>query len=383
MFAPPITNCEAVLFSTTPVTLVPITALTVAFPLLVPALVTVPVLLTVVVETVIPAAIELLLSSVRLPVPVVPPERVSSELPLLLLFVIVVPELLTVRAPLTVSAEAALFSVTPVMFEPTPALTNVRPLPVPALVTVPVLLTEVVETVMPLAMELLLSKVRLPVPVVPPVRVNNELPLLLLLIRVVPELLTVKAPLTVRAEVVLFSVIPVIFEPMPALINVSPLPVPEFVIVPVLLTDVPERVIPLAVELLLFSIKLPVPVAPPEAVSIFVPLLLVRVVPPLLMAMLPLTVSAEVVLFSVMPVTFEPTAALIVVVPVPAPVFVTVPTLLTLAVERAIVPVVAFSLMVRLFVPVTPPLKVPEMAVPVLPMVNVPVVPVANEIALA
>ena len=36
------------------------------------------------------------------------------------------------------------------------------------------------------------------------------------------------------------------------------------------------------------------------------------------------------------------------------------------------VPLVAFSLMVKLFVPVTPPLKVVEMAVPVLPMVSVP-----------
>src|SRR5262249_57717702 len=89
-----------------------------------------------------------------------------------------------------------------------------------------------------------------------------------------------------------------------------------------------------------------------------VALLFVSVVPPLFTVSAPLTVSADVVLFSVIPVTFEPTAALIVVVPLPAPILVTVPALLTAAVESVMVPVVALLLIVRLLVPVTPPLKV-------------------------
>ena len=73
---------------------------------------------------------------------------------------------------------------------------------------------------------------------------------------------------------------------------------------------------------------------------------------------------------------------LMVVVPLPAPMLVTVPVLLTVAVERVMVPVVALLLIVRLFVPVTPPLKVVEIAVPVLPSVRVPVVVDASMIAL-
>ena len=67
----------------------------------------------------------------------------------------------------------------------------------------------------------------------------------------------------------------------------------------------------------------------------------------------------------------------IVVVPVPAPVFVTEPELLTVPVNE-IPPVVAFSLIVRLFVPVTAPAKLVETAVPVLPTVSAPVPPAAR-----
>ena len=167
---------------------------------------------------------------------------------------------------------------------------------------------------------------------------------------------------------------------MTALMSVEPLFVPAFVIVPVLLMDVVDKVIPLAVVLLLSMVRLPVPVMPPETVISEV-LLLVNVKPAVVMA--PLTVNADVLLFSVMFVTLVPTAALIVVVPEPAPILVTVPVLLTLPVANVMVPVVAFSLIVKLLVPVTPPLNVVDMAVPLLPIVNVsPLASVFNTIAL-
>ena len=83
-----------------------------------------------------------------------------------------------------------------------------------------------------------------------------------------------------------------------------------------------------------------------------------------------------------MPVTLEPTAALMVVVPVPDPELVIVPALFKEAVAKVIVPFVAPSLMTKLLVPVTPPLKVVEIAVPVLPIVNVPEVPEDRTMAL-
>ena len=80
-------------------------------------------------------------------------------------------------------------------------------------------------------------------------------------------------------------------------------------IVPVLFTLVVDKVIPFAMPLLLFSTKSPLPVTPPEIVSTALPLalLFVRVVPALFMFSTPLTVNAEVVEFSIIPVTFEPT----------------------------------------------------------------------------
>jgi len=182
--------------------------------------------------------------------------------------------------------------------------------------------------------------------------------------------------------VVLFSTTPVTLVPITALIVVPPDPLPLLVMVPVLLTEAVDNVMPLAVALLLLSTRLPVPLTPPEMVSNLVPLLFVSVVPPLFAVSAPLTVSAEVALFCVTAVTFDPTAALIVVVPVPAPVFVMVPALFTAAVESVTVPVVALLLIVRLLLPVTPPLNVVEIAVPVLPIVSVPVVFDASEIGL-
>ena len=71
------------------------------------------------------------------------------------------------------------------------------------------------------------------------------------------------APLSNSLEVVLFWVIPVTFEPTPPLIVTLPVPLPEFVIVPVLLAEAVEIVMPLAVELSLLMTRLPVPVMPP------------------------------------------------------------------------------------------------------------------------
>ena len=51
-----------------------------------------------------------------------------------------------------------------------------------------------------------------------------------------------------------------------ALISVVPELVPEFVMVPVLFTSFVESVMPLAAELLLLRIRLPVPLIPPESV---------------------------------------------------------------------------------------------------------------------
>ena len=89
---------------------------------------------------------------------------------------------------------------------------------------------------------------------------------------VVPALFIAIAP-TVRFEVKLFCVMRLTFEPTPPLIDTLPVPLPEFVIVPVLFTVFVEIVMPLAPVLLLFSIKLPVPVMPPEWVKSAAPLL--------------------------------------------------------------------------------------------------------------
>src|SRR5262245_54605195 len=180
-----------------------------------------------------PAAVALLVLITSSPVPLTPPEIVSNLVPLL--FVSVVPPLFTVSAPLTVSADVVLFSVIAVTFDPTPALMSVTPLPLPLLVMVPVLLTEVVDNVMPLAIALLLLSTRLPVPVTPPDTVSNALPLALLFVSVVPPLFTVSAVvLTVSADVVLFSVIAVTFDPTPPLMVAPPVPEPIFVMVPAL-----------------------------------------------------------------------------------------------------------------------------------------------------
>ena len=173
---------------------------------------------------------------------------------------------------------------------------------------------------------------------------------------IVKPLVKVFTPESIRLEVAEFSITPVTFVPMIAEIVLSPAPEPELVIVPMWLTEVVERVIPAASELLLFKIKLPVPVVPPETVKIFVPAVLVRVVPPeATVSAVVLIVSAEVVEFSFMLVTFAPIPPEIVVVPVLVPEFVIVPVMLTEAVDIVMVPVV-LAFVVKLPVPVMPPL---------------------------
>ena len=373
---------EVLLFWTTPVTLAPMTALMSDAPLPLPELVMVPMLLTLVPEKVMPLASALLLLSTRLPVPLTPPETVSTEPPLLLVKVLLLAP--TVTRPLTVKAEVVLFSMISVTFVFTAALMSDEPLPLPELVIVPMFFTPS-KRVMPPAIALLLLSTRLPVPLTSPVTLNRELPLALLLMRVVPPLFTITSPLIVKAEVALFSMMAVTFVPTSPLILVKPLPVPELVIVPVLFTSF-VSLMPLSIALLLLNTRLPVPVTAATMVSCASPLALLLVKVLLLAPTVtgPLTVKAEVVLFSVIPVTFVSTAALIVVVPLLVPMLVTVPVLLIAPVDSVIVlaPVLVL-LIVRLLVPVTPPLKVNAAMLPLLPIVSRPVVVEASAIAFA
>src|SRR5438876_7582899 len=75
-----------------------------------------------------------------------------------------------------------------------------------------------------------------------------------------------------------------------------------------------------------------------------------------------------------MPVSFEPTATLMFVFPLHAPVVLRVLHSFPTRRSSDLVPVVALLLIARLLVPVTPPLKVVEMLLPLLPTVSVPVV---------
>ena len=168
-------------------------------------------------------------------------------------------------------------------------------------------------------------------------------------------------------EVALLWVRPVTAAPMFALISTLPELVPELVMVPVLLIDVVDRVIPAAVALLLLRIRLPAPVTPPETVNSLVPRVLVRVVPPLLtVRAVVLIVRAEVVEFWLMLVTLDPTPPLMVTPPVLVPETVTVPALLR-AYPEIVMPLALLELSLRITLPVprTPPLSVrtPEPAV--------------------
>jgi hypothetical protein len=183
------------------------------------------------------------------------------------------------------------------------------------------------------------------------------------------------APERVNCDVPLFWTTPVTPVLITALMATEPLPLPELVIVPILLTVVPEIVIPLLVELLFCRIRAPEVLAtPPVRLKIAVPLALVRVVDVVFTVSCPLIVKADVVLFSMTCVTLAPTppVAPIVVAPVLLPVLVTVPALLTAAVENVTASELLLFKIVKLLVPVTPPLKVRAATVPLLPIVKVP-----------
>jgi len=113
--------------------------------------------------------------------------------------VIVVAEVYVLVAD-RIKAEVVLSWVTPVTFVPITALIRLEPLPVPVFLTVPVLLTLVVETVKALSVLVLFRSARLPVPVTPPVTVKVPA----VLVRVVAVALAVIAPLIVNVEVALF-----------------------------------------------------------------------------------------------------------------------------------------------------------------------------------
>jgi len=156
--------------------------------------------------------------------------------------------------------------------------------------------------------------------------------------------------------------------------------------------------------LLLLRIKLPAVLAtPPDKVNNAEPLalLLVSVVAVLLVVSNPLIVNAEVVLFSVMAVTFVPIPALIVVVPVPVPELVIVPVLLIGNAPDSVMEPTPLAFSIKLPVPVMPRLNVILLAVgditklllrviaplkileAMLSIVAVPVFPAATEIGLA
>ena len=129
------------------------------------------------------------------------------------------------------SIDEELFCVMLLTFVPMAPLIFTEPAPAPELVIVPVLFTVVPESVMPLSVDPSFFKIKLPVPVTLPETVR----LPAWLVKVVPPLLTVRAPVEiVSPEVVEFCVMPVTFDPTPPVIDTLPEPLPELVIVPVL-----------------------------------------------------------------------------------------------------------------------------------------------------
>ena len=99
---------------------------------------------------------------------------------------------------------------------------------------------------------------------------------------------------TLSAEVVLFWIRLVTLAPIAKVMEVVPEFVPELVTVLELLIAAVERVIPAAVVLLLFNMTAPVPVMPPEIVSMSV--------------LLDELVRVKVELFVIAPLTVKPEA---------------------------------------------------------------------------
>ena len=108
-----------------------------------------------------------------------------------------------VFAPERVKLEVELFWTTPVTLEPITVLIESEPVPVPELVIVPMWLSGVVETVIALAVELLLLSIKFPVVLaVPPETVKIVVPEAL--VRVVATALVVIGEFIVSCDVVLF-----------------------------------------------------------------------------------------------------------------------------------------------------------------------------------
>lgn len=178
----------------------------------------------------------------------------------------------------------------------------------------------------------------------------------------VPALVNVPAPANV-----------VVTVHVPALVYVPDTLMAEKVVVPEIVFAVPVNV-----TVLELAVKVPELDQLPATLRLVVPessnVPDVIVTSPLIVELLPDKSKFDVALFWMTPVTFVPMTAEIVVVPEPAPILVTVPALLIVAVENVMVPEVALLLMVKLLVPVTPPENITDMAVPLLPMVRVPTV---------
>ena len=120
--------------------------------------------------------------------------------------------------------------------------------------------------VMPPAVELSLLRIRLPLPVMPPVTERFAVLPLWLLTSDVPALFIAMAP-TVRFDDELFCVMRLTFDPTPPLIVTLPVPLPELVMLPV--PVMPPLTVRTPVPLLL-SVKFPPSVVAP-AVVVLVP----------------------------------------------------------------------------------------------------------------
>ena len=114
---------------------------------------------------------------------------------------------------------------------------------------------------------------RMPAPVPPKVTVFETVPIAPATVPVTVPVLIRSPPVKVllfermRSEVELSWITPPVTPvPMTEDIMTLPVPLPELVIVPVLFADVVEIVMPLAVLPLFLSVRLPVPVMPPETV---------------------------------------------------------------------------------------------------------------------
>ena len=195
---------------------------------------------------------------------------------------------------------------------------DVLPEPLPLLVMDPAWFRLAVVNETAFVVDVLFLRIKLPVPDVPPLAINEPASL----VKVVAVAFTAMALVILSAEVLLFCVIAVTFAPTAAtpelpLIRVRPVPVPLLVMVPLWLSVAVESVKASLVEVLFLSTRFPVPVVPP--VTLKLPSVLVKVNAVALGLIAPLIRKSDPVLFWVMAVTFAPTGALIVTSLVPEP----------------------------------------------------------------